>query len=388
MKYLELSKRNFKSTRGTIALVFLSLITALWILGFLLLDGLSEILLEELKMKETSVSNQQNYSEQPQESNFSTKICTPKSKCPYNSGYRESCGEQANISPFLPKLEEEKFVSSLLSFFHGKRVALIGDSLTRQWYEMLSCRLGMDIRFFSLDQPLPSRLLEAQKAGVQIAPLHVPPQYMVENNKVAHGYATSSVSLDTDTPVDCQTLESTLEFYHQDTLPKNGGLLDFIADRADVVVTNVGLHYKIDECDDCPQYKEDLEKVFQTCSTINLSGRAKCMFLETTPQHFQFEGDPNSSGYFTVTSEDGTEKTRKKQCGPIDYKESPSHKANMMADGLSKKYQVPIVHVESILRDAWRWHVHLNSEGFTDCTHFCQDNEVWDIFHSALIAAK
>ena len=55
---------------------------------------------------------------------------------------------------------------------------------------------------------------------------------------------------------------------------------------------------------------------------------------------------------------------------------------------LSKEYDVPIVHLESELIDGWRWHLYHTAAGLWDCSHFCQDNEVWDIFHHGLVTAE
>ena len=79
----------------------------------------------------------------------------------------------------------------------------------------------------------------------------------------------------------------------------------------------------------------------------------------------------------------------KTKCGPITNIEgSASHVVNQIANKLSKEHDVPIVHIESELIDAWRWHLYHQSAGLWDCSHFCCDNEVWDIFHHGLVTAE
>ena len=73
--------------------------------------------------------------------------------CPDNNAYKTTCRQNASSEVSdggLPPLDDpDNFIPRLLQFFHGRRVALVGDSLTRQWYETLSCRMGMEPKWYT-----------------------------------------------------------------------------------------------------------------------------------------------------------------------------------------------------------------------------------------------
>ena len=317
-------------------------------------------------------------------------LCTkPTTKCPYDKSYKRSCKSKANKPPYLPKVDEDKLLKDLVSLLHGKRIALIGDSLTRQWFEMLSCRLGLALHFFDTHKPLPIRLQQAKEYGTEIVDLHVPPESFTEKGKHARGYAVSKVDSNNYRNNNCRTPDIVLEYYHHDSVDFNiNSVLDFAAEYADLVVINLGFHNQINGCVvpklyDCPDYQKQIEDIFQRCGKINKGQHGRCFFRETTPQHFVLKkgSDFHGAGSYDPAYLDTT------KCGPITNIEgSGSHAVNQIANMLSKEYDVPIVHIESELIDAWRWH--LKKSDLWDCSHFCQDNEVWDLFHRGLVTAE
>jgi len=95
------------------------------------------------------------HSSQPSRNDLPICSIQPQS-CPNRNAYKPSCKisalhqaihDEGHLS--LPKLKDPShFLADLASFFHGKRIALVGDSLTRQWFETLSCRLGLKQTWF------------------------------------------------------------------------------------------------------------------------------------------------------------------------------------------------------------------------------------------------
>ena len=73
----------------------------------------------------------------------------------------------------------------ILQKFHGKKIALVGDSLTRQWFETLSC-------FLELSQPHWYPVLPSHLKKTKLKPMHSPPRGM----KRASGYSHADGILD------------------------------------------------------------------------------------------------------------------------------------------------------------------------------------------------
>ena len=296
--------------------------------------------------------------------------------CPDVNAYHKSCRQKAIGSNFPPPQEladSENFVPRLLHFFQGKKVALVGDSLTRQWFEMLSCRLGMDPIWYPKNK-IPARLKKwAVSDGVFFKPMNAVPRNYRRYGKV-YGYAHSLPSrkiLLKKPNAACRRFKSSLEYYHVNSFSEEGDsiitkTMNAIADNSDVIIINIGAHYSDNE----DILDIQLKEVMNTCGEINTNSDKQCFFRETLPAHFQFKAKP--CGEYIDSSEETT------KCGPI--KGSSQFNKNIVAK-YGEFYNVPIVNA-TVLRDFWRWHNYDN-----DCRHFCEDNEVWDLLHESLVQA-
>lgn len=300
--------------------------------------------------------------------------------CPDVNAYHKSCRQKAISSNFPPPQEladPQNFVPRLLNFFQGKKVALVGDSLTRQWFETLSCRLGMDPTWYPKNK-IPARLKKwAVSDGILFKPMNAAPRNYRKYGKV-YGYARSLPSrkiLPKKPNMPCRRFKSSLEYYHIGTFSEEDSIIaktiNAIAENSDVIIVNIGAHYRADN-DSEDLLDIHLKEVMNTCGEINMNSDKQCFFRETLPAHFQFKSKP--CGEYIDSSEEN------KKCGPIKKGSSPSPMNRNIAK-YGEIYNVPIVNA-SVLKDFWRWH---NNDH--DCRHFCEDNEVWDLLHESLLQA-
>ena len=324
-------------------------------------------------------------------------------QCPDANAYRNSCKSKARTirSPRggLPPLQDpDHFIPHLLHLFNNRRVALVGDSISRQWYETLSCRLGMKPKWYPLQairrndkfrfHRLPQRLRDAEQlhniSFVDMA--NVPKEY--KEIGTVHGYSHAGSPKSRDSTAihnksgggpSCQFLNATLDYYHMNRLGESGTdtrkVFEFITNSSDIVIMNIGAHYseKLDVLD------SHLETVMKLCGEYNTNAKRernshkKCFYRETLPAHFQFQSKP--CGEYLLDHGD-----EKKRCGPMKSRIASPFNEHVRKYG--KAYGVPIVD-GSMLMDAWRWHF----SDIHDCRHFCQDNEVWDLLHESLLRA-
>lgn len=146
-------------------------------------------------------------------------------------------------------------------------------------------------------------------------------------------------------------------------------ILEFVANHSDILVVNIGLHYPGKD-----KLEPDLRDTMEQCGALE-----NCYFRETFPQHFSHVNKTRYSGEYKGNG------IRHDRCGPI----VGHHYGNAHVDKFGHLFDVPIVRVEDKLRDAWKWHLWKggNSHQMMDCTHYCQDNRVWDLVHSSLLEA-
>ena len=233
----------------------------------------------------------------------------------------------------------------------NKTIILIGDSLTREWFETLSCALNSTAMWFP-EWTTESRVLDAIRDAHLIS-MHNSPVHQV----ATLGYAESV----TKTNV-------TLIYYHCDTYIN--GTIAHATKRADIVVANIGVHYVLgSQIAAYEQYLTDLDRTFKALSDCRKQGK-HCVFRETLPQHFNFRDRPvRQNGLFKFYG------SGKYTCGPIQ--DSPTI-YNHMSEIMSEKWEVPVIPVD-IFRPNWDMHL------ANDCTHFCQKPQLWNWLHSALI---
>jgi len=290
-------------------------------------------------------------------------ICMPSS-CPFNSQHVHpfSCKQKFidnNFDSGLQALRDpETFIPKLLHFFHGRRVTLVGDSISGQWFQMLSCRLGMDIKWYE-EKDLPQQYVDNR---------HNAPRNLLKYG-IAH-YATQDED-DNKRDTSCQELRTTFQYYRLDKFDDDmvpmEEIFDFITDSSDIVVFNIGAHYR----GALPLLDVHLAKLLKLCGQLNNNDNSKhCFFRETLPAHFQFSDFP--CGEYVLESEEET------KCGPIKGDNIYNQNVHFYA----KKEGVPVVKA-SMLQEGWRWH--FNEP--LDCRHYCFDNEVFDLLHESLLEA-
>ena len=243
----------------------------------------------------------------------------------------------------------EAVSSGVEGILKGKRLAAVGDSLTRQWFETLSCALNLTATWYPLAAGKRSAetAIEAEQNGV--IPMHTAPQpHDIKAFKV-HGYALA------------EGRGLSLAYYHLDFY--NETVLPFLLTKADIIVFNIGVHYNAMD-----MYERDMAKLFKDLSSCRAYDK-KCFFRETLPQHFS----TTSTGVYDPTAK------RPFHCGPIPHHAKTPY--NVVAANLSRAYGVPTVSVD-LFHPLWRYH---RKDG--DCTHFCQDPIVWDRLHQSFLNA-
>lgn len=314
-------------------------------------------------------------------------------RCPDKYAYKPSCKifamhqaiqEEGHLE--LPKIKDpSNFVGDLITFFHGKRIALVGDSLTRQWFETLSCRLGLNQTWFRKTETLkklpPHLALAKNKNNVTFTNVNNGPRHMKSGHYL--GYATSSNQFSSTSKLGrfqdssaCQPFYTNIEYYHLELLQEKTSdtksLVEFISNVSDVMIFNIGAHYA--DKKQIRNLDRDLQTLLEICGTYNTNTSiSRCFFRETLPAHFQFKDKPCGEYDF---------EDKAIACGPTDpILHSPF---NQNLDVYGKRFNVPIVKA-SILQPAWRWHGHIPSGHKPDCRHYCQDNLVWDLLHESLL---
>lgn len=358
-----------------------------------------------------------------QQSKTPQQMCIPQGlTCPRKSDYHRTCKHLAlipsppstdkysNDPPPLPSVHDpDLFLQRLLKFAQGKHIALVGDSLTRQWFETLGCRLGLHLQFYTrVKKKVPQRIVEARQQNITIANAKRPTGssaifgYMraIPNMYLPLYHNESLPSLNANsakTDGRCQPLRTTLEYYKLDKLDdREVDILDFVSTmgNADIIVFNIGVHYSATEAN---RYLRDLRFLMQQCDGINLlppderGNKKLCLFRETFPRHWvskEYVDNDASLDYQNSSLQPPKDwkfdKTMfRETCGPYlpgIYPYRYNH--NSFVEDVASHYNdVGVVHVEHFTRNAWKWH----ETHPLDCTHWCHDDELWDLVHESLI---
>ena len=168
--------------------------------------------------------------------------------------YMRCC--QTDRTPYVEHADPVR--AHLRSRLRGSRFALVGDSLTRQWFETLACFLSLSTPTWFLTPP----------AGVPRTP---------------GIFDASPLGFDQAAGYSIAGGASTVEYFHLDRFDtenfrdvlRYGRTLDF-------VVINFGLHYHPYRESDMQEYTNALRAAVHECRARN----ARCVFRETFPQHF------------------------------------------------------------------------------------------------------
>lgn len=348
-------------------------------------------------------------------------------KCPGLRSYIGSCHTLASMDrkqtglPSLHHKSDDDFLQQLLESIHDQRVALVGDSLMRQWYETLTCRVGLEPRWFRPVQP-PLRMKNAKDTyDLHFTNMNVPPHglhaalgYSVASTKFPrkrkgvtkrHGKQEQkgpetmiSITKNCSNEVsgvddgNNTTFETTIEYFkiaklrtafetpspefHNMTGPV---LLSFLFEEADVVIFNFGIHYGTTVLADDAIYPVIQKELFEACGEIqSTEPNKRCFYRMSMPQHwahieedlfppnFRFNQSQIRRGYCRGSFDRGVNNL---VFGPDTVS---------LLEELSQEYKVPLIYTEDIFSNAGIWHPK------QDCTHFCQDTILWDLLHERL----
>jgi hypothetical protein len=360
------------------------------------------------------------------------KICPPQRRfCPSPGDYARSCSNsdknlkssQRPSSSSLETSRDDALLDHLLHAFQNQRVTLVGDSLMRQWYETLTCRLGLQPQWFPTvtkrfvaETPLRRLQVAHNEFNLSFPDLHRSPSGM---KKVA-GYSIATTA-EYPSKVTTQTLvraagkpslgtsrtkactasgipfQSTLEYFHLEELsrlekiPGNATfsvaqrMMEFFFQKSTVVIFNLGIHYRVQPTIDISlSLSHDIGDLFQACSQLQSTNSSRhCLFRETFPQHWVPQSSRRKfpqNWAFNLTQIDRT------ICGPFDVNIHSGIFGGVAQDRLENIFQdysssVGVVRVQELWKEAWQWH----PPG--DCTHFCRDAKLWDLIHGQLLKA-
>ncbi|KAL7468097.1 hypothetical protein ACHAXS_008325 [Conticribra weissflogii] len=354
------------------------------------------------------------------------KFCSPRLKCPRPTDYHQTCknfateqvipGEAFGQPPPIPSVRDpSNFLEELQSFFHGKRVALIGDSLTRQWFETLSCRLGLHLQFYEIKKSkAPQRVEEAQQYNIKLDSMKPP-----KGKGLVHPYMRAVpdhfLPLDPHDPLPsltmsnrknttrgCTEIQTTMEYFKYELGRKSAGVLDLFANVADVdvIVFNIGIHYGT-----AWKYLNDLHFIMEKCAQVNSkhstsdsaknssnstesprSAKKLCLFRETFPRHWLPRGYRRNDTSFgkgeeiPLSTPFDKKLLNQQSCGPFLPGIYPvRYNPNSYVDDIAYAHDVGVVKVEYFAKSAWKWHFP------GDCTHYCHDDEFWDLVHQSFV---
>jgi hypothetical protein len=285
---------------------------------------------------------------------------------------------------------KDDLLLKLRSIFHRRRVVLVGDSIMLQWFETLSCRLGISANWFELQNGLrgntdPSKRLEriVNTSGIVIAALKHPPAGLANSS----GYSIASTEISSlDNTTDYCGFETKIEYikYEVTTRRQNisnlwnalmmpNGPDDANYEKETLLIFNIGLHYAKSTRE---SYSDDLNKVLEACGDMNRlePGKVRCLFRDTTPQHHlikppakrfptDWKFNPNDLG---------------KGCSPFDEFQNNVVFPNYTDwYRMAESHGVPVIKImdNPIWIDAWNYH------NDNDCSHYCQDSMFWDVLH-------
>lgn len=230
------------------------------------------------------------------------------------------------------------------------RFALVGDSLTRQWFETLTCFLGLSVPAWFAVPP----------AGTFTphVPMHVRPRgYTFDSGTEIAGYSVAGGP-------------ATLEYFHYDQ--GDSEIRDILrhCQPFDFVVINMGIHYprgmdntsQPPRAPKTPARERDLRAAVAECE----ASRVRCVFRETFPVHFD-----TPTGYYG--------KNLRKVCRPLRDPRAAFDEMNQPLHSIIGT-QFPILPTFGPMASAWAEH---KVKG--DCAHYCSDAPGWSQVHLTLL---
>ena len=220
---------------------------------------------------------------------------------------------------------------SILKKFKGKTIAMIGDSLMRQWFETLTC-------FLALSGPHWVTSLPSELKALGLQDMHAPPQGM----KSAVGYSESTGSLH-------------LKYYHYEKGMHIMNVLNFTRARKYVSIVNIGIHHR-------PFSNELVDDIIYAVKGCD----DNCVFSETFPQHYLHHS------YYIQNST--------KSCGPMLNKSSAFKSYNKYLHMYVPK-KLTVLQTFEPLSKFWKFHFPRDK----DCSHFCSDSFIWHEIHKTLL---
>jgi hypothetical protein len=237
-------------------------------------------------------------------------------------------------------IESDPVRNRMRERLRGTRFALVGDSLTRQWFEILTCFLGLSVPTWFVRPPvgIPAR-----------QPLHVRP-HGFQTGAVA-GYAIAGGS-------------TTVEYFHFDTGWQNLRDILSYSRPLDFAAINFGIHYH-PERDSAADIGSDILATAQECQRIG----TRCVFRETFPQHF-----PTRLGLYD------RKLNKSVRCQPLNDPAAAFHVYNDPLHHLVSNTSFPILKTYAPMAPAWDKHAR------GDCSHYCSDDSLWKNVHETLLS--
>jgi len=242
--------------------------------------------------------------------------------------------------------------TTLKTYLRGRRVVLLGDSVTRQWYDALVCYLGAEFPGWD------AGVAAARRRTGELTRL------AGKDIRFSHQEFNSVVLPEIGAQI------AAYVFHAPGLTPQKRAIISYHArvEHADLIIINEGLHYN----DKTGALGKSLENIIRHCQQEH----ANCVLRETTPQHFS-----GQSGLYK-------DRGKQKHCWPPTFQEAATAKFLPKANwrnGVLRKVasRYPHIPVMAVFDD-------MLPLGFahpgTDCTHFLGDMEVWEPSHFKLVA--
>lgn len=269
----------------------------------------------------------------------------------------------------------------------GKHLALVGDSLTRQMFESLSCALNLTSRWYYGKAPFLEALVSDK--GKETGVLKLIKGSGGGTNPTHIGVSASSFGkeMQAGKPPGAET-GFHITYYNLFRFERK--MLPFVLNQPyDFIVVNLGVHYNPHNGELAPEgdYAKDLEQLFKqmgNCSRIN-----RCFFRDTLQQHFVYDTVQSRLHFDKISLEllntyrgsgmylypQKAARATEKHCGnvtqPFPYTEISRRLANVHG-------------IQSIPAQTFRL-LHRFHPRIGDCTHFCQDPYIWNLMHRNML---
>jgi len=240
----------------------------------------------------------------------------------------------------------------------GRKIVLMGDSLTRQWYNTLACYLnasGTSFAGWTNGRPAAEQRDKGLKDlyGAALRDGGDPAKWDYNSFTLPDVGAEIAVYVVKETNAIALKLRHAIISYHTQV------------EKADAIIINEGVHYH-----DTATLERNLENVLHFCQQEH----ARCAFRETLPQHFD-----NPSGLYEKGASG---------CGPKSFQKAmdknfdakASWRNDLLHAALARYPQIPVISIfDEMLPLSF---AHPTDK---DCTHFVPDMEVWEPLHFKLI---